>query len=386
MMTRVYWHLWKHSRIGISLLALLGIAGLLSIENFKVKKEQPFFKKKIQASKLAERAFSALRPELLKRKKPDYLEFDPANSGLIGEFLSPVTSNSGSLSAKQTSINPNFSAVIVHLLLKANLEENDTVAVAISGSFPAMNICAFSAIQTLKLNPIIIGSASASQFGANHPQMLWLDMESFLIENSIFSLKTSYASLGGTQDKGIGMSEEGRNILTTVVKRNSVQLITPSSFEDSIKQRMDAYGRLSAGKPIKAFINIGGGTTILGTSLGKQIYKSGLITQLPDDINPPNSVIKSFLDRDIPVINVIQIESLARKFGLPLTPKTTPKPGEGKVFVQEEYNYFLCVFVFSYLVIGLYGITKLGWGQNPMDFQLPQTVRQSKESKGKELI
>jgi poly-gamma-glutamate system protein len=377
MITRVYWQIWKHSRIGIAILALLSICGLLAIESLKVKKEQPYFKKKIQAAKLAERAFSALKPELLKRKKPDYKEFDPANTGLIGDFLSPVTSNSGSLSSKQTSLNPNFSAVFVHLLKKADIEEGDTVAVALSGSFPAMNICAYAAFETLKLKPIVIGSASASQYGANHPQMLWLDMESALIDDTIFHTKTHSASLGGTQDKGIGMSEEGKNFLLESIRRNKVTLLTPSSFEDSIKQRMDTYNKQAQGKPIKAFVNIGGGTTILGTSLGKQVFKSGLITNLPDDVNPPNSVLKLFLDRDIPVINIIQIESLARKFGLPLSPKKTPLPGEGKVFVQEEYNPYLCAFVFALILLGLYGITKRGWGQNPIDFQLPQTVRRA---------
>jgi len=375
MMTRVYWQLWKHSRIGIAILALFGIAGIISIETFKVKKEQPYYKKKLMAAKLAERAFSALKPELIKRKKPDYTEFDPANSGFIGEFLTPVTSNTGSLTAKQTSVNPNFSAVLVHLLMKAELEEGDTIAVSMSGSFPAMNICALAALETLKLKPIVIGSASASQFGANHPQMLWLDMESALIDDSIFFTKTAYASLGGTQDKGVGMSSEGKSILINAIKRNNVNLILPSGIEDSMKQRMDLYFKLSSGKPIKAFLNVGGGTTILGTSLGKQVFKSGLIKQLPDDVNPPDSILKSFLERDIPVINIIQIESLARKFGLPQTPKVTPLPGEGKVFHKEEYNLYLCAFVLLILLVGLYGITKKDWGQNPIDFQVPQTVR-----------
>jgi|JI8StandDraft_1071087.scaffolds.fasta_scaffold00203_26 poly-gamma-glutamate system protein len=383
MITRVYWHLWKHSRIGIAILALLGVCGLVVIESFKVKKEQPYYKKKLQAAKLAQRAFSAIRPELLKRKKPDYKEFDPANSGFIGDFLTPVTSNSGSLTAKQTSINPNFAAVLVHLLIRGGVEEGDTIAVSMSGSFPAMNICAYSAFETLKLKVIVIGSASASQYGANHPQMLWLDMESALLDDSIFNIKTSLASLGGTQDKGIGMSVEGKNLLRTAILRNKVLLLTPSSFEDSIKQRIDFYFKLAGNKSIKAFVNVGGGTTILGTSLGKQIFKSGLIKQLPDDVNPPNSVLKSFLEKDIPVVNVIQIESLARKFGLPLVPKKTPLPGEGKVFIQEEYNPYLCVFVIAYLLVGLYGITKKGWGQNPIDFQLPQTVRRKSVTKEK---
>lgn len=375
MMTKIYWSPWKHSRIALFLLAILGILGLLLIESCKVKKEQPYFKKKLHAAKLAERGFQILKPELLKHKKPDYKEFDPTNSGLIGEFLTPVTSNSGSLPAKQTSINPNFAAVMVQFFKKAKVEEGDTVAVAISGSFPALNICLFAALETLKLKPIIISSASASQFGANHPQMLWLDMEKELESSGIFSFRSSYASLGGIQDKAAGTSKEGKELLLRALQRNKVKLLDPNHFDDSIEKRMKFYDELSQGKPIKLFINVGGGTTILGTSLGKQVFKNGLITDLPEEVHIPNSVIKSFLEREIQVINFIQIESLARKFGLPLSPKKIPKPGEGKVFYSEEYNPYLYVSVFFFLLVGLYGVTRLGWGENEEDRYLPKTLR-----------
>ncbi|MCG6139219.1 poly-gamma-glutamate system protein [Leptospira mtsangambouensis] len=375
MMTKIYWSPWKHSRIALFLLAILGILGLLLIETCKVKKEQSYFKKKLHAAKLAERGFQILKPELLKHKKPDYKELDPTNSGLIGEFLTPVTSNSGSLSAKQTSINPNFAAVMVQFLKKAKLEEGDTVAVAVSGSFPALNICLFAALDTLKLKPIIISSASASQFGANHPQMLWLDMEKELVTSGIFSFRSSYSSLGGIQDKAMGISKEGKEYLHRALQRNQVKLLDPIHFDDSVEKRMKLYDELSQNKPIKLFINVGGGTTILGTNLGKQVFKNGLITNLPEEIHIPNSVIKSFLEREIPVINFIQIESLARKFGLPQTPKKISKPGEGRVFYSEEYSPLLYLSVFLFLLVGLYGVTRLGWGENEEDRHLPKSLR-----------
>lgn len=45
MMTKIYWSPWKHSRIALFLLAILGVLGLLLIESCKVKKEQSYFKK-----------------------------------------------------------------------------------------------------------------------------------------------------------------------------------------------------------------------------------------------------------------------------------------------------------------------------------------------------
>ncbi|MDF3819518.1 poly-gamma-glutamate system protein [Leptospira sp. 96542] len=374
MITKIYWSPWKHPTFAMLFLAIFSLIGLGFIESCKVKKEQPYIKKKLHAAKLAERAFQILKPSLIKYKKPDYLDLDPTGSGFIGEFLTPVTSNSGSLSAKQTSINPNFAAVFVHYLKKAKLKEGDTVAIALSGSFPALNVCLFAALETLKLKTIIISSTSASQFGANHPQMLWLDMERELKLSGIFHFSSNYASLGGVQDKAIGMSKEGREFLFSAIKRNQVQFLESDSFESAIAKRTKIFEDLSQDVPIKAFINIGGGTTILGTSLGKQVFRNGLIQSLPEEGHIPNSVITYFLEKEIPVINTIQIETLARKFGLPLSPKVLPKPGEGKVFFQEEYNPPLYLSVFVFLVFGLYGVTRLGWGENKKDLHLPRPL------------
>lgn len=375
MITRIYWSSFQKSKLGITLLAIFAILGMLFIETCKVKKEQPHFKKKIAAAKLAERAFFALKPELLKRKKPDYKEFDPTNSGLIGEFLTPITSNSGSLSAKQTSINPNFAGLVVQYFKKLKLEEGDTVAVAVSGSFPALNICVYSAIETLKLKPIIIASASASQFGANSPKLTWLDMESELYKLELISFKSSYASMGGIQDKAVGLTKDGKDMILQAIRRNSVQFLNSEGYESALETRMKLYQTLANQSPIRAFINVGGGTTIVGTSLGKQVFKSGLITSLPEETHVPDSVISRFLEKDIPVINLIQIEVLAKRYGLPESPKKVPKPGEGKIFIQEEYNPILCVSLFLFILFGLYGITKLGWGENEDDPSLPKSSR-----------
>lgn len=375
MIPREYWKVWKYSSSGIAVLALLALGGLLIVENFKVRKEQPYYKKKLAASKLAYRAFESLKPELLKKRKYESKDLDPAGSGLIGDFLTPVTSNSGSLSAKQTSVNPNFAAIFISFFEKAELKEGDTIAVAISGSFPSANICLYSAIETLKLNPIIISSASASQYGANLPTLLWLDMESLLIENGTLKSKTKYASLGGIQDLAIGISDEGKRLLKEGINRNNVKFLEAPVFRDSIHLRMDMYDKEANGKPIKLFVNIGGGTTIFGTSIGKQVFKNGILTELPEDIEVPDSVIKEFLTREIKVLNIIQIESLARRYGLPVSPKTTPKPGEGKIFVQEEFNPWLAGIVIFLILMGLYGITHRVWGHFSYNRFLPEVIR-----------
>src|SRR5690606_18084703 len=151
---------------------------------------------------------------------------DPAGTGLIGKRFTTVTSDTGLLSSKQTSINPNFAAVVVHFLKRAGLSKGETVAVGLSGSFPAANIAAYSAIQALGLRPVIIASASASQWGAKHPRFLWLDMEKVLYRRKIFPFRSSAASIGGVDDLGAGIAEEGIEKLRIGIERNQIPLIS----------------------------------------------------------------------------------------------------------------------------------------------------------------
>jgi poly-gamma-glutamate system protein len=102
---------------------------------------------------------------------------DPNETALIGQDITPITTDRGYIEAKLTSTNPNFAAVVVDMLKESELEKNDVVAVAFTGSFPGLNIAVHSALQTLKLKPIIITSVGASNWGANDPYYTWLDME-----------------------------------------------------------------------------------------------------------------------------------------------------------------------------------------------------------------
>ena len=93
---------------------------------------------------------------------------------MIGTLISPVTSNSGHLAAKQGSLNPNFAAVVVSWLRSAGVGEGDYVAVGVSGSFPGFNTVVYAALQALNAKPLVISSASSSQWGANVPELLWI--------------------------------------------------------------------------------------------------------------------------------------------------------------------------------------------------------------------
>ena len=62
------------------------------------------------ATAVAEEAIVAIRDER-RHRSPDIDDTtDPTQSGLVGTLITPVTSDKGSLPAKQASINANFAA------------------------------------------------------------------------------------------------------------------------------------------------------------------------------------------------------------------------------------------------------------------------------------
>ena len=71
----------------------------------------------LEASERAELAFDAIHCHRVILGHPMLDIHDPADTGMIGPSMSLVTSLPGHLKAKQTSVNPNFAAVAMRLLL-----------------------------------------------------------------------------------------------------------------------------------------------------------------------------------------------------------------------------------------------------------------------------
>jgi poly-gamma-glutamate system protein len=323
------------------LIALVALAALVAVEKFPVVRRQRNYPEKLAAARLALEAFNAIKSEKIARGIAIDSEADVYQTGLIGRSVTPVTSNTGYLGAKRTSVNPNFAALVVHWLERAGVEKGDVVAVGASGSFPALCIATYAAVQTLELTPLVISSASASEWGANDPAFLWLDMEKALFDRHIFTFRSLAASRGGIEDYGFGMSQEGRNLLDAGIARAGVEKIDAKSLTDGIEQRMRIYDAKAGSKPIKAYINVGGGTASVGTHVGKKQFKPGLNLEPPPGDGLVDSVMLRFAQRGVPVIHLTNLELLAKQYGFPQEPKGLPPVGEGKVFVKAEHNRWI---------------------------------------------
>jgi poly-gamma-glutamate system protein len=281
---------------------------------------------------------------------------------MLGLSSSVTTTNTGSLEAKRTTLNPNWAAVVVQLLFDAGVERGGTVAVGVSGSFPALNLAAFSAAEVLDLEVISIASVGASSWGGNIPNLTWLDMERLLVDAGILGMRSIAASLGGTRDRAIGMPKTGRRKLREAIKRAGVPFIETETDLDSIERRMALYREHAGDRYIQAYVNVGGSLASIGPKTVKRLYRPGLNVRLDPQAVHVDSVMKRFLRDGVPVVNLSKIVPLAELYGLPLEPVALPQPGEGLVFAREGYNRLLVAGLLGFLLVSLWALLRLDVG------------------------
>lgn len=296
-------------------------------------------------------AFAAVREERTRRSIPLLPELDPSESGLIFRPATAITTSSGALSAKQTSINPNFAALFLAFYLELGLEKGDVIALGLTGSFPAWNIAALIAAEELGVEPLVVASAAASDYGASDEDFSWLDMATFLADGGLIKTRTLAASLGGLEDQGLGLSPAGATILEKAIERSRAERLRAANYEESLIERLTVYDKARAGRPLKAYVNIGGGAVSFGRSRASGQFAIG-INRPRDDVSK-ESVMGLFLSQGIPVLQLVQVVELAERYGLPVRPKAPPLPGEGALFRPSAPDPKLALGGLLALVLGI---------------------------------
>jgi poly-gamma-glutamate system protein len=346
------------------LLSMLALASLFVVEQYRPRVHQPLYDVKLAAATLASDCFLEIKRERLRRGMAIDPLADPAESGLIGSLRSEVTTRSGKLSAKQTAVNPNFAAVVVQLLNDAGVQEGDTIAIGFSGSFPALNVALLAAAEVMKLNLLSISSVSASQWGANEPEFLWPDMEKVLYDKKRISARSVAMSMGGIDDRGLGLTDAGRELLSAAIRKQKLKFLQPTSYEDSVNLRMALYKERARGAAIKTYVNVGGTTSSIGMEEGRKGFLPGVSREVPAGTMTNDSVMARFIvEERVPVVNLREVELLARTYGLPIAPAKIPVVGEGGVFLQHTYNKHLATGVLAVLLasIWLFMRTDIGY-------------------------
>ena len=377
-MKTMYWHRKFLSRYIIVFLSTFMIISLYIVEKNLVV-ETKGYTQKLAAAELADDAFALTQRFFMSKGYLCKTMGDVSCTGLIGLSMTEITTDSGDLYAKRSSVNPNMAAIFVEWLSELDLKEGDTVAVQATGSYPALDIAMLAAIKTLKLKPLIIFSAGASQFGANRPGFTWPDIYHNLVEKGIFDYDILGITLGGSHDNGYGMTPGAILKLNDAIKRNGYKVIN-IPYEDATntstttrikmyKEATDAYDK------IKAYINVGGNMASIGlkqpqikssdvdikdnkkpkkpsiSNADESIIKlpsfpTGVTKSLPPEYKAVNSVAVDFLKEEVPVINVRDINSsIIKKYGMVYNPSSVTPPGHGSVFAQKKYNTILAAIL-----------------------------------------
>ena len=351
--------------VGLSFLAL--VCFILSI-NFRTIDVSPSYEDKIEAANLMQKAMSILKNYRMEESIFIDIENDPNETGLVGSPFSLITTDEGDLDSKLTTLDPNFSAVMVELMYQLGLKDGDTIAVLMTGSMPGANIAVLTACRALGVIPITITSVGASQWGANLVDFTWLDMESILFENDLISSRSIAASIGGRNDMGRLLSPSGRDLIMENINKHDLPLIRKERLADNIQHRMDLYGSLQSINKYDAIVNVGGGVASLGTSFNLRLLPPGVVKRniIQGVVRPGGieGVFSKFLKFDVPGLHILNIRPLTQEFKMPFAPIPIPEIGVGGLYAIEKYNVWvagICLIVVSasVLAVGIHSKRKI---------------------------
>ena len=288
-------------------------------------------------------------------------ENDPNETGLVGSPFSLITTDEGDLDAKLTTLDPNFSAGMVELMLRMSLQDGDTIAILLTGSMPGANIAVLTAASAMGLIPMVITSVGASQWGANHADFTWLDMESILFNKGLINSRSVAASVGGRNDMGRLLSPAGREIIISNIENYNIPLIRKNRLAENIDERMKLFESFNKITNYSAMINVGGGVASLGTSFNSKLLPAGIVNR-SDVVNISirdggiEGVLAKFAKKNVPVLHVLNIKSLTEQLGMPFAPIPIPEVGSGVLYAEEKYNILIatvCLFIVCGLVFGV---------------------------------
>ncbi len=291
-----------------------------------------------EASRLMARASAALRECRESRGLAVDPSADPNGTGLIGVESSEITTSLGSLEAKRTTANPDFAALVVSLLHEAGARRGDVVAVGASGSFPALIVATLSAAGAMGVEPLVISSLGASEWGANVPGFHWIDMEDCLRTAGLLDARPVARAVGGEEDVGRDMDPAGRALLESRLREEATPPLEEPDLERNVALRLEAYGKGAGARPIKAFINIGGSWANMGTDASVLEITPGLARRVP--LPPParRGVIQAMAAAGVPVIHLLNVKGLCERYGLPWDPRPLPEPGRGGLATLRPGN------------------------------------------------
>lgn len=304
--------------LGITLI-LLTLASRLELPH-SLRGEMPA--QIIQAAQEAGRTMEAAIDAIKNAKIDLGVPVMPGSRGLIGDEYNVLTTTLGSLSAKRSAENPIWAAALVRELWHFGLKKDDVLALGMSGSFPGLNIALISAAQALGLRVLAVSSVTASSYGANQQGFTWPEMELRLARAGILPSVSFGLSLGGSEDSGLDLQPEGRELAEGIARDSSValgaRLLGAAGLEESVEERLALYKEVAKGRRISLYVNIGGTQASMGEGSAVLELSSGFIEPRAFDLGRNRGVMARMMEAGVPVLSLLNVRELGLKWGIPV--------------------------------------------------------------------
>lgn len=283
----------------------------------------------VEAALRMEAAIAALREERTARDLPPDPRVDRNLTGLIGLPASGLTTTLGSLPAKRTAASPDMAALAARLLRRAGVGPGSRVAVNASSSFPGLILAVVCAAEALGAEATLLPSVGSSSYGANDPRFTWIDMEDALLARRLIATRSSHLFPGGGDDSGRDLDGADLDAVAARAAASGRIMVKAASSGEAVAAREALFD--SGDRPLACFVNIGGNAAAAG---GRDLsrFPTGLLKA------PPRSgpgLIPHFAGRGVPVIHLLHVEGLARRYGVPVDPHPLPAVGRGGVYASS---------------------------------------------------
>jgi poly-gamma-glutamate system protein len=179
-------------------------------------------------------------------------------------------------------------------------------------------------------------------------------MEGCLRRSGIFAHEPVAVTLGGDEDTGREMDPGLRALLLEGISGSGFNRLEVPGLEENVGARMRMYEGRTRGRPIKAFVNIGGSGANIGADSSILKLAPGLARGVFIPSPEKRGVIQEMSRLGIPVIHLLNIRGLVKRYGLPWDPIPLPKPGRGglaKIAPMEPLFFFIIAGVYLLVVL-----------------------------------
>jgi hypothetical protein len=156
-----------------------------------------------------------------------------------------------------------------------------------------------------------------------------------------------------------------------MVAERGLTLLEEPDLAADVAARLKLYDAAAAGRPVRAFVNIGGASANIGTSAEVLKLRPGLVEAIAVPPVAERGVLQAMAERKVPVIHLLNIRGLCERYGISWDPKPLPGPGAGSLSVKiPSPRRATAVGTAAYLLgmLILAGGAIIARRRNPMDF------------------